>query len=611
MGLFIVVWFRGETILPMTPTTLTSEFERQVALHGDRVAVDTGERRIRYGELDRLANGVASALIAELGDRPQPVPLLMEQNIPFAAGLLGAMKAGKSFAPLDPVLPPFRLTHIVQDLGAGVLLTDSAHLAPAAALVDALDAPRPRVLSVEALERQASDRRPVPPPAPDELAWILFTSGSTGRPKGIPQNHRNAVFMTRRYIEIAAIRAEDRLSLLHPALTWDIFGALLSGAALCPYDLRSQGVAGAGKWLRDSEITLYRSFPTAFRQIVAGLEGVEIPAVRLVHLSGETVVRGDVERFRRHFRRGVRLLVLFGSTEAGIVSTEVIDHDTEVGEIVPIGRPVEDVEIQLRNEVGRPARPREVGEICVRSAHVFPGYWRKPNLSQAAFLPREEGAGGAFFRTGDLAWAGDGGKLFYAGRRDAQIKVRGYRIELEEIEQALQSHSRVRQGAARAFDSADGDKRLVGYYVPEGAELPQQHLLDHLRQRLPVYMLPDRLLRLDALPTTSNGKIDRLALPPPPRTRPALDVEFVAAAGPLEKMIAALFAEILELDAVGAHDSFFALGGESLGAFRVLARIAKSCGVSLTFREFFETPTAAETALRLVLLQELEEESRA
>ena len=583
----------------MESSTLIAAFERVAAQHPNRIAIDALDRSIGYGALDRYANAVAAAVREATGPEPEPIPLLMEQQVPFMAAMLGAMKARNSFSPLDPVYPPERLAQVLGDLDARVLLTDSAHSARAAGAVALLDEPRPLVINVEPLEDDAATPLPCAGPAPGDLAWVTWTSGSTGRPKGVTQNHGNAHAMTRSYIDLASITIEDRLTLLHPALTWDIFGALLSGATLCPYDVRVHGVGGAGAWLRARRVTLFRSFPTTYRQIMATLDGRTLPDVRLVHLSGETIMRSDVDLFRKACPPGSKLLVLFGSSEAGIVATEVIGHDEEIGAVVSIGSVLPDVELQLVGEGGAPVAEGEVGEMCVRSRHVFPGYWRRPDLTAAAFLPSSDCSAAPYFRSGDMGRVGAGGKLFYAGRRDAQVKIRGYRIELGEIETALQGHPAVRQAAARTFDGPEGDKRLVAYYVASKPETSAVDLRSYLEQRLPASMIPDRFVLLDALPMTSNGKTDRRALPLPSRFRPEIETAYLAPAGARECELAAMFGGALELDEIGANDSFFALGGKSLAAVRLLAEIASAYGVRISPNDFFDAPTVAATARRL------------
>ena len=570
-----------------------------VARYPDRVAVDALDRAIGYAELDRYANAIAAALVANFGDGAEPVPLLMEQKIPFMAAMLGAMKARKSFSPLDPVYPPERLAQVLEDLDARVVLTDAAHAALAAEAVERLNGPKPLLLDVAPLESEALDSGPSISPSPSDLAWITFTSGSTGRPKGVTQNHANASYMSKRYSELASISKEDRLTLLHPALTWDIFGALLCGATLCPYDLRAHGVAGVGAWVRQRGVTLYRSFPTTYRQVMATLSGDEMSGVRLVHLSGETVSRPDVELFRRSTTPGAILLVLFGSGEGGVMTAEKISHETEVGDAVPVGRPLPGVEIAFVDENLQPTPAGEAGEICVRSQQLFSGYWKRPELTEAAFVSLAGGSTRPFFRTGDMGRLDEVGRVLYSGRRDSQVKIRGYRVELGEIEAALQSYPAVRHAAARTFDRADGDKRLVGYFVADSADVTERGVQRFLEGRLPVAMVPDRLIRLDVLPQTANGKTDRKALPPPPRSRPVLETPFVASRTPLEHEIAEIFCEILELDEIGVRDSFFALGGKSLGAVRVLAALSKRWNVRISPRGFFEAATVAQTAERV------------
>ncbi len=269
---------------------------------------------------------------------------------------------------------------------------------------------------------------------------------------------------------------------------------------------------------------------------------------------------------------------------------------------MPVGFPLEGVELDLRDEAGSPVLPGRVGEIAVRSPHLFPGYWRNPALTRAAFRMSDEAGRARTFFSGDMGRQRPDGCLCYAGRKDFQVKVGGYRIELAEIEGGLRAHPAVSDVAVNVFDTAADDKRLVAYVALRDPAVRPRALRQHLAERLPEYMQPDRYVVLAALPLTANGKVDRLALPPPDRVRPDLDTPFEEPHTPLERRVAGLFAAALELDQVGLHDAFIELGGKSLAAVRILGAMARDPGVTIEPQAFFEAATVAGVS-RLVVEQ--------
>ncbi len=556
-----------------------------------------------YQELDRAAARIAHAIQDRLGTGSEPVPLLMTQGAGFIASMLGVLKAGKIFSPLDPSSPPLRLSGIVRNLGARLLLTDAAHVSLAESVERECGADFggiPLNVDEPGLE-QMEDAPSLTGPSPQDPAWISWTSGSTGKPKGVMQEHGRAVQMTHDYTRLTGLTCDDRLSLYHPNLTWDIFGALLSGASIHPFDVRSSGVEAAGEWAQSRELSVFRAFPTTFRSIMAALGDLVLSSVRLLHLSGETVTPDDVASFRRHFPIGCSMMVLYGSTEGGLGTANFISHQDRIEGRVSIGRPVEGVDLRVLNPAGEVCAPGEPGEIAIRSAHVFPGYWGRPDLTEAAFLPGWASHADRVFLTGDLGVMRPDGQFDHAGRKDDQVKVRGFRLELAEIEFALQTHPAIQMAAAKVFDNGGVDGQiLVAYYVPLGSAPSDGELRHFLKELLPETIHPDRFIRLASMPMTSNGKADRRALPSPGRQRPDIDTVFEAPRTPIETAMVRLFEEHLGLESVGVHDSFFELGGKSLAAFRVLNRITSDYDAVIPPRAFFESPTAASTALQVL-----------
>ncbi len=585
--------FRKEEI----EQSISERFEQQVRRHPSRIAVRTLAHRWTYDRLAREANRAAGAILELTGGGSQRIAVLLEQGAPMIAAILGSLKAGKTYVPLDPSYPAERLAYMLEDSGAAVVLTNDRNLSLASALGEG----RCPVASLERLSWGGSGSTLAAPIGAETLAYILYTSGSTGRPKGVVQNHRNVLHFIRTYTNRLHIRADDRLSLLasysFDAAVMDIFGALLNGAMLCPWNFKAQGVAGLAEWLAREEITVLHAVPTVFRALGGTLDPQQnFSKVRLVVLGGEEVRRGDVELYRRHFPSDCLFVNGLGPTESTVALQYFLDHRTDIlCNAVPVGYAVDDTEILLLDAEGR--RSDLCGEIGIRSPHVALGYWEKPGDTQAAFLPDPDGGARRIYRTGDLGRLLPDGAIRFLGRKDAQVKIRGHRIELGEIEETLGKHPSVRGAVVVLREQVSGDQRLVAYLVPDGKQTSGTARLRALLEgKLPDFMIPSCFVWLDSFPLTPSGKIDREALPAPDLSRPELENTFVAPRNAIESRIAQVWCEILGLESVGIHDNFFDLGGHSLLAAQLAAKIEKKLGRELALAAIFRAPTVAELA---------------
>jgi amino acid adenylation domain-containing protein len=626
------VEFRREEI----EQSIAERFASQVRKYPHRIAVKTRNYEWTYDELDRTINQVAQSILQVCGTGEARVALLFEHDAPMIAGMLGALRAGKTYVPLDPHHPKERLLQVIEDSGAIALLTNNKNLAQATTLKNA---PGQRGLQLINIDEPASVESPIdlPAVAPERLAYILYTSGSTGQPKGVMQNHRNVLHYIRVYTNNLHLSADDRLTLFSSycfdASVMDIYGALLNGATLCPVDLKEDGLVDLSQHLIAEEITIYHSTPTVYRYFVNELTGanqkVEFPNLRLVILGGEKVTRSDVESYQQHFPERCLFVNGLGPTEATVSLQNFIDKQTKLsGESVPVGFPVDDTEVLLLNKAGKPAEIS--GEIAIKSAHVALGYWNNFEATAAAFStcpmtthvgdylrPMRRGSsptpgspagqpgwGGTvregsdvhrIYRTGDMGRRLPDGRIKFEGRKDFQIKIRGFRVELGEIESALAQHAEVRECAVVAHENGASDTRLVAYVVP--ATTSATTLREFLKQKLPEYMVPASFVMLDVLPLTSSGKLNRRALPAPERfeTRDKNN-ETVAPQTQLHKQLAKIWSELLSVKAVGIYDNFFELGGHSLLAVRLFAQIEKKLGKRLPLATLFQAPTVAQLA---------------
>ncbi|HEX2187467.1 MAG TPA: amino acid adenylation domain-containing protein [Longimicrobiaceae bacterium] len=576
--------------------SIGERFARQARLHPDRVAVRTRTRALTYAELEREADRAARAILRARPGAEDRVALLFEHDAAMIVGMLGALKAGKTYVPIDPLYPRERSAYVLEDSGASALLTNAANLEAARELA----AGRVPVVELDAAG-DAEDGAELPAVRPDAPAYILYTSGSTGRPKGVVQSHRNVLHFIRVYGENLRIGPDDVLTLFSSytfdAAVMSVYGALLHGAGLRPFDWREEAL-DAAEWIRREGITLYHSTPTVFRHLVGTLPGGErFPGVRLVVLGGEEAQRRDVEAFRRHFLPGATLVNGLGPTESTVTLQHFVEHGAEPPRgTLPVGRPVAETEVLLVNAAGEQPAVYGTGEIVIRSPYVALGYWRNPEQTEAAFS--ELGGGLRAYRTGDLGRRLPGGEVEFLGRRDFQLKIRGHRVEPGEVEAVLRAYPGVREAVAAPWEDDAGERRLAAYLVPEeGADTASAaQLAEWVRARLPEYMVPSAWVLLDELPLTPNGKVDRLALPRPEAPAAA---EYAPPRGWTEEALAAVWAEVLGRERVGREDDFFALGGHSLLATRLVSAVRAALGVELPLRAVFEHPTVAGMAALL------------
>jgi amino acid adenylation domain-containing protein len=577
-----------------TEQSIAERFEKQVRKNPCRIAVRTSGIELTYDDLNKLANRLARVLLEQFPDH-NPVAILMEHDAPVIAAIFSALKSAKVFIPLDPALPDARIGHILDDSGANVIMTNDQRLETVLAWTGASR----RVLNVDHFDTSLSTDNLDLKISPDSTSYILYTSGSTGRPKGVIRTHRNDLHNIRHHTNSLRFCDGDRMTLLGSFSTGqgiqDIFDALLNGATLFPWNLKTEGLNGLAEWLSKEKITVYHSAATLFRHFVRNLGGGEsLPDLRVVRLGSEPMSWKDVDAFKEHFSDDCTLSIELSCSEANTIAQFLVNKQTEINITVPVGFPVEDKEILILDELGDKLGPGEIGEIAVRSRFLTPGYWKRSDLTELAFIPDRESLTGRIYRTGDLGRRSPDGCLEHFGRKDTQVKIRGYRVETFEVELSLLQIPGVDQVFVTHRQDTQGESYLVAYIVPDnGATLAVSELRADLNSRLPGYMVPRVFLFLETLPLTPTGKVDRRGLPEVRAERPPLAVPLVSPREPIEESVAKHWSQLLGFGIIGVDDNLFDLGGNSLSAMQILAWVKRTFHVNMSLERFYESPTIA------------------
>ncbi|WP_420127230.1 amino acid adenylation domain-containing protein [Longimicrobium sp.] len=569
-------------------------FQAQAARAPEAEALRLDGRAVTYRELDEASSRLAHHLAAR-GVRPESrVGIFAERAPETMVAILAILKAGGAYVPLDPASPVERLRYLLADSGIRTVIAPEGVRPELPGLIpDLLD-----LLDLRAESRAIAARPATAPDVlvhPDGMAYVISTSGSTGRPKGVMVEHGAVVNVITASLESFEMRPGTRIlqgsSLTFDASVLEIFIALLGGGTLVLVSRDTLLDAEAfGELLRRERVEMWVPTPA----LLKNLDGSSFPELRTLAVCGDRCPAEAVAQWAP----GRRMLNIYGPTESTIYATS---HHCSAAraEPPPVGRPVTNVRAYVLDGGLRPVPAGLPGEVCLGGVGVSRGYLGRPTLTAERFVPDPYGAPGArLYRTGDKArWRPDG-TLDFIGRLDEQVKLRGMRVEPGEVEAVLRRHEGVADCAVIAREDGAGDKRLVAYVVPVredawGALLV--NLREHLREHLPEYMVPSAFVRLESFPLTPHGKLDRRALPAPVAEPNAVEAD-AAPRTPMEETLAAVWADVLGIDAVGVHDHFFNLGGDSILAIQVVSRAARA-GVRITARQIFQHQSVAELAL--------------
>ncbi len=606
----LVEWNDRAAAVPRA--TIHRLFEEQVRLRAGSLAVEDGSARLSYGELNRRANRLARHLRARGVGPEVPVAFCLERSIDAVVTILAILKAGGAYVPLDPTHPAERLAAHLEDTGAGAVVVNerTVNSLPERTAVIDLDYDR------ETIDRQdpnnLADNLPESP-EPENLAYILYTSGSTGRPKGVAVTHRNVLRLVRG-ADYARFGPDEVFLLLAPlafdASTLELWGPLLNGGRLSVFTGRIPSIEELARSIEARRVTTLWLTAGLFHQ----LEAAEGPRESLRRVSqllagGDVLSPGAVRRVLQGGQGNRVLINGYGPTEATTFTCcYSMRRPEEVGESAPIGRPISNARVYVLDAGLEPVPIGAPGELYAGGEGVARGYFQKPDLTAERFVPDPFEPGARLYRTGDRVRLLADGRLDFLGRVDRQVKIRGFRIEPMEVEAALARHPAVAGAVVLTREDRRGERRLVAYVVPRKGSWVLDQDFDFrtfLRETLPEPMVPSAILLLPSFPLMPNGKVDRAELPPPDWEAQA--EERSQPRGPVEELLCGLWEEVLGVERAGPGDDFFDLGGHSLLAARLVSRIREIFTVELPLAEIFQSPTAAEMAVRIEALHRIPE----
>ncbi|MHC1548040.1 amino acid adenylation domain-containing protein [Phyllobacterium sp. K27] len=575
----------------------------QAALRPDAEALTCEGERISYGELDGWSNRIGRRLKA-LGVRPEErVGLAVERSTGLMAGVLGILKAGGAYVPLDPSYPADRLRHMIEDSGLTKVVADAASAEVLGDLLSGLD-----IVIVSDLDAESSAGWDEPVHA-DQLAYVIYTSGSTGTPKGVGVTHANIARLLDATARWFRFGPEDVWPLFHSyafdVSVWELFHCLATGGRLVVVPFwTSRDTPAFHRLLREEKVTVLNQTPSAFLPLMQEDLRAEAPftTVKVIIFAGEKLEPAALRTWlEKRGKAAPRLINMYGITETTVhVTYRPVTLDDTGGEARSlIGEPIPDLSLAVLDADLNVVPLGATGELHVGGAGLARGYLGRPGLTAERFIPDPSVPGGRLYRSGDLARRLPDDELEYIGRNDFQVKIRGHRIELGEIQAALLAHPDVREAAVLAIDDHDGGKRLAAYVVAAGSEEQEpsaEDLREHLADRLPAYMVPSAVAFLDAMPLTVNGKLDRRALPEP---ETALITERVAPRNETEARLLAVWKAVLKRDDIGVTDNFFMLGGDSIGAVRLRFHVEHQFSTPIELQTIFQSATVAELASAL------------
>ncbi len=571
-------------------------FQRIAARTPESTALTFGDTRISYSRLNRWSNRIAHYLRGRGVGPEVPVGICMERSPLLVAAVLGVLKAGGLYLPLDPGYPARRLKYIIEDAGAGLILAgdDGGESLPRDSVEIITVQPGSEPFPEERDDEQENLN------IPDNLAYLMYTSGSTGRPRGVQVTHRNVVRLVKG-AGYASMEEVDTFLMFAPlsfdASTFEIWAPLLNGAGLVIMPAGMVSIEKLGAAIREYGVTVLWLTAGLFHQVVERAAGY-LSGVKQLITGGDVLSVSKVKRFLR-LNDNCELVNGYGPTESTTFATCYrMNSPAQVGNSVSIGKPIDNTTVYLLDRNYQPVPVGVPGEIYIGGDGVARGYRGDSSLTPERFIPDPFGRDGArLFRSGDLARYLPDGNIEFLGREDYQVKIRGFRIELGEIERIMSEHPGVSGIIAVAREDDRGEKQLTAYILPDNEREPG---VDELRrwagENLPDFMVPSSWVMMESFPLTPRGKVDRNSLPPPGKERPEMEEDYVVPDSPAEKKLALIWREILDVERIGIRDNFFDLGGNSLLATQLVSRIREEFQIELELKKLFQDPTISGLA---------------
>jgi len=568
---------------------------QQARKHAGRVAVVDPGASLTYSELLSASASVSERIMPVVAASEFRIGLLFDQDVRYVVALLGVLRSGGAFVPLDARRGRDWNAEVVTTAKCSMIIGSEEHAGLARQLSEQLSVP---MICIGVDDEPAANADICISRPPDRLACIYFTSGTTGAPKGVCDVHRNLLHNAMRYTNTLLASSADKMSLIQAPIfsgtQSTIFIALINGATLYSFDVARHGLPGLPDWLIDQGVTMFHAVPSIFRMLA--LENTRYDAMRLVRIEGDRATHEDVRVLRAHFPDDCTLVNGLGATECGLVRQFFIEKNTSVavGDL-PLGFPVPDMEVSIVDEHGKEVASGVVGEVKITSKYLAPGYLDRPELTHSKF-----GTGDQIRRsylTGDIGHLDENGCLWLSGRSDQQIKINGVTVNLPEIETALSELPFVRHGlVAQRFNRRD-QSMLVAYLVPNSGSKPDLgQVRQSLADRLPPHHRPTRIVWLESLPVSLDGKFDRAALPQPASDRPELDTRYVAPGDDIELALVRIWQTVMEIAPIGVHDDLLMLGCDSLSIVLAANRIRSELGAEVNVPDLFNKPTISALA---------------
>ena len=585
----------GQQESPHRDSCCIPQFVAAAGMKADAVALVCGSETMTYGALNARSNQLAQ-LLRQLGIGPDmPVAIALERSPAAFMAALAIMKAGGAYLPLDPANPPERIALMLRDARPRVVISDARN----ARLPLPSDTRLIRLDIDEAEITQQSTEAPELNIGPNHLAYLIYTSGSTGQPKGVQVTHGGLTNLVNWHKRVFGITGSDRASQVasfgFDAAVWEVWPYLATGASVSVLrDMNQMSAESVRDWFVEKAITI-GFLPSPVAEAMLQLQWPSHTSLRFLLTGADTlhVYPSPTLPFT--------LVNNYGPTECTVVATSGIVPPTRNGDLLPsIGIPIDNTQLYILNEELCPVVLGEAGEIYIGGDGLARGYLNRPELTAEKFVANPFRPGTCLYRTGDLARHLPDGQIVFLGRVDDQIKIRGYRIEPDEIVTALSRHPAIKASAIMARDDGSGGTRLLAYLVLRASEQPTQNeLQSFLQAHLPDYMIPSGFVRIDELPLTRNGKVDRAALPAPGAANLLANAPSSTPQTEVEMQVAEIIACLLGMQEVGSDEDFFALGGHSLLAAQVIARVRDQFDVELPLRTLFDGPTVGELAAEI------------